>query len=102
MSGETIFDDVTGLVIKAKSTQDLSTASVLKYLIRNPAGIVTEVDCELDPDDLTNKTMMYTCLATDFPEKGKYTIQPYIENVTFKGHGTMFTIRIGQHLVVTP
>lgn len=67
---------------------DISTASVMKIILRKPDGTVVEKTAQIATDGYDGK-MFATTVAADVDIAGAYEIQGYVEVGSWKGHSTI-------------
>lgn len=93
-----VFKDTEGFQIRVKTNKDLSTASVLRYDVRKPGSSTTvQWTCTVYAGDPTNMTMVYTTQNGDLSSSGNFSIQPYIEKGTYKGHADKALLNVLEH-----
>lgn len=99
-----IQQDVIGFLIKGTVKENgvivnVSSASIKKFYLSTPAGVLKTVDAAFFTDG-TDGILKYVTVAEDLDESGVWTIQGYVElSSGFKGRTSVKQFAVNKNLV---
>jgi hypothetical protein len=87
----TVNNAATGLA------KDISSATIKKFIFKNPAGEVIERTAIFTTNG-SDGNIQYVSIADDFDEEGQYQWQVYLEMPGWSGHSNVDTFGVYKNL----
>ena len=86
-----------GTEIRLDFKEDLTAALVIKIVLLRPTA--SNRTMIKDPTDVSGTVATYVTVEGDLSAPGKYQVQAYYEDATWKGYTTVATFTVEKHIV---